>query len=148
VSGGWYGLLSTCRRRDRYDGNVDIFDRMAMYKTSSLSSRPTRERRKSQWGIPAGGDCRKTIQPEPIDFFSRKTLAERGRAAPFLLPNGECAKFRLAVRPPFSKGDEHWGCSAEHGAKPHTAASRATPSESAMASFDGRRLSKVLLRYF
>jgi hypothetical protein len=78
-------------------------------KSSSPSTRPSRERRKSQWGIPAGGDCRKTIQPEPIDFCSRKTLDSGGMAAPFLLPNGECARFRLAVRPPFSKGDEHWG---------------------------------------
>jgi len=82
---------------------------VAVYKTPSPSSRPTRARRKSQWGMPAGGDFRKEIQPESIDFFSRKTLADRGRAAPFLLPNGECAKFRLAVRPPFSKGDEHRG---------------------------------------
>jgi hypothetical protein len=81
----------------------------AVLKTPSPSSRPSRERRKCQWGIPAGGDCRKTIQPEPIDFCSRITLDSRGMAAPFLLPNGECAKFRLAVRPPFSKGDEHWG---------------------------------------
>ena len=78
-------------------------------KTSSPPTRPSRERRKSQWGILAGGDCRKTIQPEPIDFSSRMTLGSGGVAAPFLLPNGECAKFRLAVRPPFSKGDEHWG---------------------------------------
>ena len=121
---------------------------VSVYKTPSLSSRPTWGAEKSQWGISAGGDFREEIQPEPIDFFARKTLAERGRATPFLLPNGEYAKFRLAVRPPFSKGDEYWGCSAEHGAKPHTACSRATPSESAIASFDGRRLSKVLLRYF
>jgi hypothetical protein len=117
-------------------------------KTSSPSSRPTRERRKSQWGRLAGGDFREEIQPEPIDFCSRITLDSGGMATPFLLPNGECEKFRLAVRPPFSKGDEHWGCSAEHGAKHHTAASRAIPSESAIASFDGLRLSKVLLRYF
>ena len=93
-------------------------------KSSSPSTRPSREQRKSQWGIPVGGDCRKTIQPGPIDFCSRKTLDSGGMAAPFILPNGECAKFRLAVRPPFSKGDEHWGMfrrtwgKAPHGLQP------------------------------
>ena len=97
---------------------------MLVSKSSSPSSRPTRERRKSQWGIPAGGDLRQQIQPEPIDFSSRITLGNGGMAAPFLLPNGECAKFRLAVRPPFSKGDEHWGMfcrtwgKAPHGSQP------------------------------
>ena len=36
-----------------------------------------RERRKGQGGIPAGGDFRKEIQPEPLELFSRKTLAQR-----------------------------------------------------------------------
>lgn len=64
---------------------------------------------KSRGGILAGGDCHKAIQPEPLDAAPRTTLASGGMATPFLLPNGECIKFRLAVRPPFSKGDEHWG---------------------------------------
>ena len=121
---------------------------MSVSKTSSPSSRPTRERRKCQWGIPAGGDCRKAIQPEPIDVFSRITLDSGGMATPFLLPNGEWIKFRLAVRPPFSKGDEHWGMFRRTWGKAPASASWPSPSESATASFDGRRLSKVLLRYF
>ena len=60
--------------------------------TVTIVTTDTVERRKSQWGIPAGGDLRQKIQPEPIDFFSRKTLADIGKAAPFLLPNGECNK--------------------------------------------------------
>ena len=69
---------------------VSIFlGAVAVYKIPSLSSRPTRERIKSQWGILAGGDLRQQIQPVPIDFFSRKTLASRGKATLFLLPNGE-----------------------------------------------------------
>lgn len=86
-----------------------IMAAVAVFKTPSPSSRPTWERRKSQWGIPAGGDLRQQIQPEPVGFCSRTTLASGGMAVPFLLPNGEWIKFRLAVRPPFSKGDEHWG---------------------------------------
>jgi hypothetical protein len=46
-------------------------------------------------------------------------------AAPFLLPNGEWIKFRLAVRPLFSKCDAHRGPSADAGQSP-------SPSESAM----------------
>jgi len=57
---------------------VSIFlGAVAVYKIPSPSSRPSRERRESQWGIPAGGDLRQQIQPEPIDLFSRKTLAVR-----------------------------------------------------------------------
>jgi len=47
------------------------------------------ERAQSQGGIPAGGDCRKAIQPEPLDTALRTTLAGGGKATPFLLPNGE-----------------------------------------------------------
>ena len=43
---------------------------------------------------------------------------------------------------PFSKGGPAGELTADSGATPQA------PSESAKASFDGRRLSKVLLRYF
>lgn len=62
---------------------------VAVCKISSLSTRPSRERVQSQGGIPAGGDCRKTIQPEPLDAAPRITLDSGGVATPFLLPNGE-----------------------------------------------------------
>ena len=53
---------------------------------------------------------------------------------------------------PFSKGGPAGAATAVAGAKPKRRAALdvptlRTPSESATASFDGRRLSKVLLRY-
>ena len=51
-------------------------------------------------------------------------------------------KFRRGCRVPFSKGGSAGELSEDNGATPRT------PSESAIAAFDGRRLSKVLLRYF
>ena len=61
----------------------------AVLKTPSPSSRPTRERRKSHRGQTCGWRFLQEIQPEPLGFFSLETLANRGRATPFLLPNGE-----------------------------------------------------------
>lgn len=69
---------------------VTVFLRVvAIPKIPSLSTRPTRSGRKVKGGIPAGGDCRKAIQPEPLDAAPRTTLAGGGKATPFLLPNGE-----------------------------------------------------------
>jgi len=91
--------LTTTRTKANTSTAVTVSSATAVYNGSGatvtvdqnekVTAKAQGERRKSQWGIPAGGKFRKEIQLEPIDFFSRKTLADRGRAIPFLLPNGE-----------------------------------------------------------
>ena len=50
----------------------------AVCKTSSRSSRLSRGAgAKVKGGIPAGGDCRKSIQPVPLDFRPTENTAGR-----------------------------------------------------------------------
>ena len=52
-------------------------------------------------------------------IFSRQTLVERRKGFPlFFFQEASAVEFREAVRPPFSKGDEHWGLPQGSGAKP------------------------------
>jgi len=81
---------------------------------------------KSQGGILVGGDFCKEIQPEPLDFLIRITLAAKGKQRfSFCLTASEI-KFREAMRLPFSKGIEHWGIVRRQWGK------APFPSESAM----------------
>lgn len=65
-----------------------------------------------------GGDFRRKYYPS-LDGTERHTALAEGKACCLsLLPHGECGvwgnaprvKFRDGVRPPFSKGEEDWGC--------------------------------------
>ena len=73
------------------DGRDDVFgSRCGIKNTVTIDTDRHRERREGQGGMPAGGDFRKEIQPEPLELFSRKTLARGGERDRFpLLPNGE-----------------------------------------------------------
>ena len=60
------------------DGRDDVIGRECSIKNiDTIDTDRHRERRKGQGGIPAGGDFHKEIQPEPLELFSRKTLAQR-----------------------------------------------------------------------
>lgn len=128
----------------------------AIKNTVTIDTDRHRERRKGQGGIPAGGDFRKEIQPEPLELFSRKTLAQRRGERLLSPPVQRRVKFRRGAGSPFQRALPAGELSADsRGSTPPGASERdggkmlpASPSESATASFDGRRLSKVLLRYF
>ena len=101
-----------------------------VFKTPSPSSRPTQgagEKSRGHtcgWRFPQGNTTR-----TPLLLVTEKHLpTERKQQLP-LLPNGECTKFREAMRLPFSKDIEHWGASADGGAKP-------LPSRRAQSTFD------------
>ena len=60
------------------DGRDDVFGSgYGIQNTVTIDTDRHRERRKGQGGIPAGGDFHKETQPEPLELFSRKTLAQR-----------------------------------------------------------------------
>ena len=64
---------------------------------------------KCQGGIPVGGDCRKAIQPEPLDIWAHGGhLPGGGKAVPFHLPNGEW-KSLGGVQGALFKGRPCWG---------------------------------------
>ena len=81
--------------------------------------------------------------PYPLTFVPRRTLAGWGeRLCLSPLPNGECQSLG-GVQGALFKGQPCWGGNRScRGNAPQP------PRGSAIASFDGRRLSKVLLRYF
>ena len=58
----------------------------------------------SQEGIPAGGDCREAIQPEPLDAMTWTTLIRRGKRNLFPLAKRRVTKFREALRRALFKG--------------------------------------------
>ena len=68
------------------DGRDDVFGSgCGIQNTVTIDTDRHRERRKGQGGIPAGGDFRKEIQPEPLELYSRKTLAQQeGKENAFL----------------------------------------------------------------
>ena len=60
------------------DGRDDVFGSgYGIQNTVTIDTDRHRERRKGQGGIPAGGDFHEEIQPEPLELFSRKTLAQQ-----------------------------------------------------------------------
>ena len=77
----------------------------AVSKTSSRSSRLSRGSGvKCQGGIPAGGDCRKAIQPEPLDFWpTEDTGRVGGKAVPFPPAQRRVSKFRRGAGCPFQR---------------------------------------------
>ena len=92
----------------------------AVSKTSSRSSRLSRGSGvKCQGGIPTGGDCRKAIQPEPLDIWpTEDTCRVVERLQPFHLPNGEW-KSLGGVQGALFKGRPCWGRQPQlPGAKP------------------------------
>lgn len=72
------------QRRDDYDGRDGISECGGTMKNIVTIDTTVTGAGQSQGGIHAGGDCRKAIQPEPLDAAPRTTLAARGRASPFL----------------------------------------------------------------
>ena len=92
----------------------------AVSKTSSRSSRLSRGSGvKCQGGIPAGGDCRKAIQPVPLDFCPTENTGRVGeRLCLSPLPNGECQSLG-GVQGALFKGRPCWGRQPQlPGAKP------------------------------
>ena len=77
----------------------------AVCKTSSRSSRLSRGAgAKVKGGIPAGGDCRKAIQPEPLDFWpTEDTGRVGGKAVPFPPAQRRVSKFRRGAGCPFQR---------------------------------------------
>ena len=111
----------------------------AVCKTSSRSSRLSRGAgAKVKGGIPAGGDCRKSIQPVPLDFRPTENTCRAGGKAAGLspLPNGECQSLG-GVQGALFKGRPCWGRQPQlPGAKPpHHPVGR-------KCAFDGRQAVK------
>ena len=136
----------------------------AVLKRPSPSSQPSQgARQEVKGGIPAGGDCRKAIQPEPLDFWpTEDTGRVGGKAVPFPPAQRRVSKFRRGAGCPFQRAALLGRQPQLPGQRPSRLPARSVllptevgrgrrrrpaPSESATASFDGRRLSKVLLRY-
>lgn len=72
-------VLSWQRKCDDGDGCDDETESGGGVKIIvTIVTTVTGSRGKSQGGIPAGGDCRKAIQPEPLDFRPTETLAGWG----------------------------------------------------------------------
>ena len=60
------------------DARDDVFGSgYGIQNTVTIDTDRHREWRKGQGGIPAGGDSRKEIQPDLLELFSQKTLAQR-----------------------------------------------------------------------
>ena len=60
------------------DGRDDDFGSgRGIQNTVTIDTDRYGERKKGQVGIPAGGDFHKEIQPEPLELYSRKTLAQQ-----------------------------------------------------------------------
>ena len=111
----------------------------AVCKTSSRSSRLSRGAgAKVKGGIPAGGDCRKSIQPVPLDFRPTENTHRAGEKAAGLspLPNGERQSLG-GVQGALFKGRPCWGRQPQlPGAKPpHHPVGR-------KCAFDGRQAVK------
>ena len=110
----------------------------AVCKTSSRSSRLSRGAgAKVKGGIPAGGDCRKSIQPVPLDFRpTENTCRAVERLCLSHLPNGEWQSLG-GVQGALFKGRPCWGRQPQlPGAKPpHHPVGR-------KCAFDGRQAVK------
>ena len=111
----------------------------AVCKTSSRSSRLSREAGRKSRGIPAGGDCRKSIQPVPLDFRpTENTLPGGGKALAFHPAQRRVTKFRQGAGCPFQKGRPCWGGNRScRGQTPHHIR--------AQMRFDGRQAVKDAL---
>ena len=125
-------------RRDDRDGCDGFFESGAVCKTSSRSSRLSRGAGpKVKGAIPGGGDCRKAIQPEPLDFWPTEDTGRVGeRLCLSTLPNGECQSLG-GVQGALFKGRPCWG------SRPQTAG--ATPPLHPVGrkcAFDGRKAVK------
>ena len=111
----------------------------AVCKTSSRSSRLSRGAgAKVKGGIPAGGDCRKSIQPPyPLTFGPRKTLAGRWKGPwPFHPAQRRVTKFRRGAGCPFQRAALLGEATAVAGGKaPHHPVGR-------KCAFDGRQAVK------
>ena len=137
----------------------------AVCKTSSRSSRLSRGAGAKVKGAYLRVEIAASqYNPYPLTFGPRKTLAGRWKGPwPFHPAQRRVAKFRRGAGCPFQRAAPLGSCPQTMGQSPCLAcrlgrcfcrlkpAEVATgdphPSESAIAAFDGSRLSKVLLRY-
>ena len=87
-----FGRRWNLPRRDDRDGRDDLCGTApGIKKAVTVVTAVTGSGGESQGGIPAGGDCRKAIQPEPLDFRPTENTCRVGGKAAGLssLPHGE-----------------------------------------------------------
>ena len=110
----------------------------AVCKTSSRSSRLSRGAgAKVKGGIPAGGDCRKSIQPVPLDFRpTENTCRAVERPLAFHPAQRRVTKFRRGAGCPFQRAALLGEATAVAGGK------APTPPRRAQMRFDGRQAVK------
>ena len=116
----------------------------AVCKTSSRSSRLSRGAgAKVKGGIPAGGDCRKSIQPVPLDFWpAENTCRVVGKAVPFPPAQRRVAKFRRGAGCPFQRAALLGEPSADGGGK------APIPPRESPRHFADRRDESVIVGYY
>ena len=116
----------------------------AVLKRPSPSSQPSQgARQEVKGGIPAGGDCRKAIQPVPLDFWpAENTCRVVGKAVPFPPAQRRVAKFRRGAGCPFQRAALLGEPSADGGGK------APIPPRESPRHFADRRDESVIVGYY
>jgi len=94
-------------------------------------------------GIPVGGDCRKAIQPVPLDIWpTEDTCRVVGKAVPFPPAQRRVAKFRRGAGCPFQRAALLGEATAVAGGK------APTPPRESPRRFAARRDESVIVGYY